>query len=193
MPPPRPETLRRVAGVRQLALIRGINVGGKNVVRMAELRAAFEQLGLDDVVSYIQTGNVFFRAPRQKRADLAARIESGLSDRLGVALKVVVLTEPRLRSVVDDAPAGFGGEDFKCDVIFLRPPLLVRTALAAIETREEIDQVWTGPEVLYFSRLAARASGSRLSNFVMAPEYQEVTIRSWRTVTKLAAMLEPAD
>lgn len=179
-----------MAGLQQLALIRGINVGGKNLIRMVDLRAAFEEFGYGEVRTYIQTGNVFFRAPRQKRAELSRKLETQLSERFGTELKVVVLSEPRLRSVVESAPPGFGGEDHRCDAIFLRPPLSVAKALAAVETRDEIDAVWTGPEVLYYSRLTARASGSRLSNFVMTPEYKNVTIRSWGTVRKLEAMLD---
>ncbi|UJA20573.1 DUF1697 domain-containing protein [Thermoleophilia bacterium SCSIO 60948] len=179
-----------MSGTQQLALIRGINVGGKNMIRMADLRLAFEELGFGEVRTYIQTGNVFFRAPRERRVALSERLESNLSARFGIELKVVLLSERRLRDVVESAPEGFGAEGFNCDVIFLRPPLGVRETLGSIETREGIDQVWSGPEVLYFSRLASRASGSRLSKFVMTPAYKEVTIRSWRTVTKLEAMLE---
>lgn len=178
-----------MSGIQQLALIRGINVGGKNLIRMADLRAAFEELGFDEVRTYIQTGNVFFLAPRQRRAELTQRLESELSRRFETELKIVVLSASRLRAVIESAPEGFGGEEYKCDAIFLRPPLSVRQALAAVETREGIDEVWAGPEILYFSRLASRASGSRLSNFAVSPEYKEVTIRSWGTVRKLGAML----
>src|SRR3712207_7522120 len=54
------------AGTQYLALLRGINVGGKNLIRMADLRAAFEGMGLEDVATYINSGNVLFRAPRSE-------------------------------------------------------------------------------------------------------------------------------
>jgi uncharacterized protein (DUF1697 family) len=81
------------APVRYLALIRGINVGGMNLVKMADLRAMFENLGFADVATYIQSGNVLFRAPKERRDELAARIESELSRRFGTELKVVLLTD----------------------------------------------------------------------------------------------------
>jgi uncharacterized protein (DUF1697 family) len=65
------------AGVHYLAPLRGINPGGKNLVRMADLRAAFEEMGFGEIATYIQSGNVLFRAPRKKRNELAARIGSG--------------------------------------------------------------------------------------------------------------------
>lgn len=177
-------------GARHLALLRGINVGGRNPVRMADLRGAFEDMGFGDVSTYIQSGNVLFRAPRQKRDELAARLESELSGHFGIELKVVLLTEAQLRRVVEDAPDGFGAATHKCDVIFLRRPLTVRRAFALMEIREGVDSAWAGTGVVYFARLAAKASGSRLSKVVALPEYQDMTIRSWSTTTKLLAVMD---
>jgi uncharacterized protein (DUF1697 family) len=177
-------------GLKYLALIRGINVGGKNLVKMAELRAAFEDLGHADVTTFIASGNVLFRAPRQSREKLASRIESHLSRRFGTELKVVLLTDAQLRGVIEDAPGGFGAESDRCDVVFLRKPLTVKGALARVETREGVDRVWEGKGVLYFARLKAKASTSRLSKIAVTPEYKNMTIRSWSTTKKLHALLE---
>ena len=178
------------ARVHYLALLRGINVGGKNLIKMADLREAFEQLELADVATFIASGNVLFRAPRQKREELAAGIESALSRRFGTELKVVLLTEALLKGVVEGAPPGFGADTHRCDVIFLRAPLTARRAFAVLETREGVDGAWAGRGVVYYSRLAAKASGSRLSKVVALPEYQNMTIRSWSTTTKLLALMD---
>lgn len=177
-------------GVQYLALLRGINVGGKNLIRMAVLRTVFEEMGFADVATYIQTGNVLVRAPRQKREELAARIEAELSRRLGTELKVVLLTEAQMRGVIDGAPPGFGSDSHRCDVIFLRKPLTVQRAFGLLEIREGIDSAWAGSGVLYFSRLASKASGSRLSRIVALPEYQDMTIRNFRTTTKLLELMD---
>jgi uncharacterized protein (DUF1697 family) len=178
------------AGVQHIALLRGINVGGKNMVRMADLREVFEGMPLSDVSTYINSGNVLFRAPRQKRAELAARIESALGRELGMELKVVLLTAAQLRGVVDGAPAGFGDSAHRCDVIFLRNPLTVKRAFGVLERKEGVDEAWPGKGVVYFSRLDARASSSRLNKVVMLPEYQNMTIRSWSTTRKLAGLTQ---
>jgi uncharacterized protein (DUF1697 family) len=177
-------------GVQYLALLRGINVGGKNLVKMADLREEVEQMGHADVATYIASGNVLFRAPRQKRETMAERIESALSRRFGTEVKVVLLTEPQLRGVLDGAPRGFGADGYLCDVIFLRKPLSPSKVLDVIETREGVDRVWGGKGVLYFARLAAKASSSRLSKFASRPEYKNVTIRSWNTTKKLLALMD---
>jgi uncharacterized protein (DUF1697 family) len=176
--------------VHYLALLRGINVGGKNLVKMTELRSAFDELGFDDVATYIQSGNVVFRAPRERGDALTARIESELGRRFGVELKVVLLTEAQLRGVVADAPRGFGGDSHLCDVIFLRKPLTVKRVMGLVDLRDGIDRAWAGKGVVYFSRLAARASGSRISKLVARPEYQDMTIRSWTTTRKLLALMD---
>jgi uncharacterized protein (DUF1697 family) len=177
------------SGVRYLALLRGINVGGKNLISMAALREAFETLGFESVQTYIQTGNVFFNAPRQKRQALADQLERALSERFGIELKVVLLTEAQMRAVVKDAPRGFGSDEHRCDVIFLRAPLTVAKARAVMELREGVDEVWTGTGVIYWARLDARASSSKISKFAVTPEYKNSTIRSWSTATKLARLM----
>jgi uncharacterized protein (DUF1697 family) len=177
-------------GAQYLALLRGINVGGKNLVKMADLRAAFESMGFDDVETYIASGNVLFRAPRQKGAELAARIESKLKREFGVELKIVLLTEANLAAVVKGAPRGFGGSKHLSDVVFVRKPLTVKKAFAAVEMREGVDRAWPGRGVLYFSRLKAKATSSKLNKVASAPEYKDMTIRSWSSTTKLLALME---
>jgi uncharacterized protein (DUF1697 family) len=183
-----PSTSNR-AGVQYLALLRGINVGGKNLVRMADLRAAFEEMELAEVATYIQSGNVLFRAPRQKREELAARLEARLSQRFGIELKAVLLTAAHLKDVIDGSPRGFGGDDHLCDVLFVRKPLTVAAAMNVIELRDGVDSAWPGKGVVYFSRVAAKASSSRISKFASRPEYKNVTIRSWSTTKKLHALM----
>jgi uncharacterized protein (DUF1697 family) len=178
------------AGAQYLALLRGVNVGGKNLVKMADVRAAFDEMGFVDVATYIASGNVLFRAPRQRREELAARIESELTRRFGIELKVVLLTEAQLRAVVEDAPRGFGAESHLWDVVFVRKPLTVEKAFGVVEIREGVDRAWAGKGVLYFSRLAAKATSSRLNKIASRPEYKHMTIRSWSTTTKLLALME---
>jgi uncharacterized protein (DUF1697 family) len=181
------ENGRRMASY--LALLRGVNVGGKNLVKMADLRAAFETLGFADVATYIASGNVLFRTSRQRREELAARIETELTRVFGVELKVVLLTEANLGAVVDGAPRGFGGDAHLWDVVFVRKPLTVKKAFAVVEIREGVDRAWPGRGVLYFSRLAAKATSSRLNKVASLPEYKNMTIRSWSTTTKLLALM----
>jgi uncharacterized protein (DUF1697 family) len=178
------------SGVQYLALLRGINVGGNNPVKMSELRETLEAMGLAEVRTYINSGNAIFRAPRQRRAELAERLEAQLSQAFGIELKIVLLTHAQLKRIAEGAPRGFGAKTDRCDVIFLRSPLTVDRAVAAMETRDGVDHLWAGTGAVYFSRLTEKATSSRMGKVIGKPEYQNMTIRSWATVTKLLALME---
>ena len=178
-------------GRRYVALLRGINVGGRNKVAMADLRDVFEQAGYEAVRTYIQSGNVLFESDRARR-DLAEHLEGELERRLGMTLVVVVRSDQQLRNVVDKAPAGFGQspDEYHSDVIFLKEGLTTSRAMEVVQLREGVDQVWTGTNVLYFARLSERRTESKLSKIVGTDAYQAMTIRSWNTTTKLVTMLD---
>ena len=175
-----------------LALLRGINVGGKNVIKMAELRACFEAEGFRDVATYIQSGNVLFTARAVKRADLTSRIETALGARFDYRASVVLRTRQQLRTVVTRAPDGFGDHPstFRYDVVFLKEPLTARTAVERVATRDGVDRVYPGVGVLYCSRLISKASKSHLSRLASLPIYRSMTIRNWNTTTTLLRMME---
>jgi len=180
-----------VPGTRYVALLRGINVGGRNPVAMSDLRTAFEGAGYSSVGTYIQSGNVLFESDAQQ-ASLEREIEVMLERRFGIPLLVVVRAHRQLRAVVNKAPGGFGTKPttFHSDVLFLKAPLTSRQAMRIVEVRDGVDQAWPGTGVLYFARPSARRTQSRLSRIMGTPEYQRLTIRSWATTTKLLALLD---
>jgi uncharacterized protein (DUF1697 family) len=180
-----------------VALLRGINVGGRNKVAMRDLRAAFQAEGYDSVATYIQSGNVLFAAEAtgtelESGIELEPRIEAMLHRRLGLQLVVVVRAREQMRQVVAKAPEGFGSapDTYHSDVIFLKAPLTSDQAMQVVTLREGVDQAWPGSGVLYFQRLTARRTQSRLSTILGKPEYQQMTIRSWSTTTKVLGLLE---
>lgn len=179
-----------MAHTRYVALLRGINVGGKNKVPMTDLREVFETAGHAAVSTYIQSGNVLFRSPTSG-AVLEKEIEAALEERFGVPLVVVVRSLRQVRTVVEKAPPGFGSEPdtFHSDVVFLRAPLTPAQAMAVVKLRDGVDQAWAGNGVVYFQRLSAQRTKSRMGQIVGTPEYKLMTIRSWKTTTTLHALL----
>ncbi len=176
---------------RFVALLRGINVGGRNRISMADLRDAFEAEGYRDPRTYISSGNVLFESDTP-RASLEKELEVMLERRLGVNLVVVVRSHRQIRNLVDRSPGGFGDEPdlYHSDVIFLKAPLTPKRAMRVVDVREGVDQVWPGTGVLYFARLSARRTQSKMSSIVGTSEYQLMTIRSWSTTTKLLGLLD---
>jgi uncharacterized protein (DUF1697 family) len=131
-----------------LALLRGINVGGKNMIKMADLKACFEASGFARS-AYIQSGNVLF----------------------GTRFWSLSVQGP-LRRLLPQGTA-------QCDI---RPE--------GVPLRPEVDELRAGKGVVYSSRLASRATQSRINKVASLPIYQSVTIRSWGTTTKLLQLMD---
>ena len=175
-----------------LALLRGINVGGNNIIKMADLKNCFESLGFKDVVTYIQSGNVIFGSSEQDKAKLIASIGQVLSDRFNYTSKIVLVDSEQLKMVINTSPPSFGQspEEFKYDVVFLIEPLTVDEAYLQIKGREGVDIIQKGKEVLYFSRLNVNAGKSYLSKIVTLPIYKNMTIRNWNTTFRLFELMK---
>ena len=175
-----------------VALLRGINVGGKNLIRMPALKACFEDNGFDDVATYIQSGNVLFASSETRNAALTGRIEAMLSESFDYLPTVVVRSRKQMRAIVDGAPKGFGSrpDEYRYDAIFLKEPLTAKKAIGEVPTNPAVDTAHAGTGVLYFSRLIAKATASRLGKIVASPIYPSVTIRNWNTTTKLLSLMD---
>lgn len=176
--------------VTHLALLRGINVGGNNIIKMTALKEAFEKIGFESVQTYIQSGNVVFAASDTEET-LEAKIEKALSKAFSYDCRAMVVSKKKLQQIVDEAPRGFGKEPekYRYDVIFLKKPLTPTKALAASEVREGVDEASAGKHAVYFKRLIAKATHSKLPKIIGKPEYKYMTIRNWNTTAKLLALM----
>lgn len=146
-----------------LALLRGINVGGRNVVNMAALREALETGGFGRPETYIQSGNVIFDTPDRDEAATASRISETIRDSFGLEVPVVLRALDELRSAVTRNP--FGGEmpdHGKPHVVFLSAEPARHGAERLDPGRSPGDQfVLSGREI--FVRYAAGAGTSKLT------------------------------
>jgi uncharacterized protein (DUF1697 family) len=175
-----------------VALFSGINVGGNRIVKMAELRAFFEELGFADVASYIQSGNVVFKAEAAGSGALAERIEAAFEKRWGFRSRIMVRGVGLIEALVANNPyPEVAGDHTK----------LHASALEREPTAEEIARLaerCTGPErfevkgdVLYLHA----PDGLGKSKFAeVLPRTLKVpgTMRNWRTVLTLLEMAQKA-
>lgn len=175
-----------------VVLIRGINVGGKNKVPMAELRGNLQELGFPDVSTYIASGNVILKSDKD-----AVRVKAAIEDMLpksfkldSALIKVLVLTHHQLQAVIDNKPKGFGEQPdvYHSDAIFLID-VAATEVMPIINPREGVDSVWQGDGLVYSQRLSAQRTKSRLSKIAMSPLYKSMTIRNWNTTTKLLELM----
>jgi uncharacterized protein (DUF1697 family) len=175
-----------------LVLLRGINVGGKNRVPMAELRNVLEGAGFSNVSTYIASGNVFLDS-NLSAPKVGETIEAMLPKAFKLdaeLIKVAVLTAEELEAVVKNRPKGFGDEPAKyhSDAIFLMG-IDADDAMAVFSPRDGVDKVWPGKGVVYSRRLSAERTKSRLGRIVGTPAYKSMTIRSWQTTLALLELM----
>lgn len=175
---------------RFVALLRGINVGGNNIIKMSDLKTCFEEMGFQNVITYIQSGNVLFDSDEINQLQLTQQIEKALSERFNYNSKVVLLSQQVLIQIVNATPEGFGAfpDEYRYDVIFLKPPQSSEEALSKLKTKEGVDFVTAGDGVLYFSRLSAMSGQSQMTKMIGTAIYKEMTIRNWNTTTKLCEL-----
>ena len=182
------------SGSSYVALLRGINVGGRNPVRMPDLVECFRDAGYEDVSTYLQSGNVLFSTNRKKGPKLEGEVEAMLEERFGMPLLVVIRSRDELAQTIDAAPADHGSPKLRSDIFFLKHPLTAEDALAEMpELREGVDSVAPGPGAIYFSRVAARATKTRIQKFMAMPVFQQMTVRTWGTCIRLLEKVDAAD
>jgi uncharacterized protein (DUF1697 family) len=178
--------------MRYAVLLRGINVGGKNIVAMAGLRTSLEEMGFSNVSTYIASGNVILESG--KSADeIKVQLEKALPERFeldGDLIKVLVLTRTQLQAIVDNKPEGFGErpEKYHSDALFLMG-IDSASVIPLLNPREGVDKVWPGDGVIYSQRLSSQRTKSRLNTIMALPAYKSMTIRNWNTTTKLLELL----
>ncbi len=179
-------------GTDYLILLRGINVGGKNKIAMAELRQFLTEQGFGNVSTYIQSGNALLQSKLGADA-VARRIEDGLPAAFALdssLIKVLALSRKQLQAVVDNRPKGFGDRPdlYYSDAIFMIG-LDVAEAMPAFSPLEGVDTLWPGDGVIYSQRLSTMRTKSRLGRMMASPLYKSMTIRSWSTTMELLRLL----
>ena len=177
-------------------LPRGINVGGKNKIGMAELKQRLEEDGLDNVVTHGMAGNIIVDSTLA-RSELATRVEKLLQAGFKLdrdLIMVVAIDRTAFGKVVTDAPKEFGADDdaHRYYVLFLKD-VTAKAAMKDIEARPGIDMAWPGSSVVYF-RLPSLKSPDRgkswLNRITQKPIYQRVTMRNWATTKKIMEILD---
>lgn len=170
-----------------VALLRGINVGGKNIISKEELHELFEDLGYQGVRTYIQSGNILFKSDEENLKKLTSRIEDELSKRFSYPARAVVLSENQYESALAAAPKSWGKDDQqKHNALFLlneSTPEEVSLKLPA--PKPAIELIEPREKVVFWSVSKEALTKTSYMKLAKLPFYQEVTIRNHNTVFKL--------
>lgn len=178
------------AGV-YVALLRGINVGGKNSISMTSLKATFEQLGFMDVRTYINSGNVLFRAAQTNPRILESRIDRMLATQFGLNGKTVVRSQPEMARLVRTMRAAWKPDPhWKYNVIFLRSRIDSKQVLAGIDLKPDIERVVYSPGTLLWSARIDSLGRTAMLKLAGQSIYRDMTVRSVNTTTKILEMMK---
>lgn len=174
-----------------IALLRGINLGGKRKVAMPALADAFRDLGAEDPRTYLNSGNVVFRAPHDLAQELPARFEALSPTRFGFGVPLVLRSLPQLRATVAGNPfLGAGADERTLHVMFLaRPP--ASDAAAKLDPQRSPPDGFAVRGAEVYLHLPNGMARTRLTNAYLDSTLGTTsTARTWRTVKALLALAE---
>jgi uncharacterized protein (DUF1697 family) len=173
-----------------VALLRGINVGGGNTIKMAELRALADELGWKHAETYIQSGNLVFEAAGE-RGDLEASLETGIRRRFALDIPAIVRAADEWPALVaaNPFPEEAAAEANRLMLLLSKQPPAPEAAAALQERAQDGERVATagGALWIHYANGAGRSklAPALIDRLVGSP----ATARNWRTVLKLGEML----
>ena len=173
-----------------VALLRGVNVGGNNMISMASLKADFEKAGFKDVSSYINSGNLLFNTRETDPRKLERRIEAMLSKKYQLGSKVVVRSLPEMAKLVQSLPRTWNGDkDWRYNVIFLRHTIDSEDILTGLAFKPEVEQVVYRPGTLLWSAKVTDVTRTAMIKLSTKKIFQDMTVRNLNTTKKLYELM----
>ena len=174
-----------------VALLRGINVGGKNILPMKDLARIFADAGCQNVRTYIQSGNVIFENPRGA-AGTADKVAASIEKRFGFRVPVILRTSEQLVQTIRDNPFIAAGADLKTlHVYFLAAAPHARAIGGLDPARSAPDAYHVRGQEIYLQMPNGMAR-TKLTNAYFDSKLSTIcTARNWATVLKLAEMMQP--
>ncbi|HDX9628649.1 TPA: DUF1697 domain-containing protein [Bacillus cereus] len=172
-----------------IALLRGINVGGHKIIKMADLKEMFESIGLKQVKTYIQSGNIVFKS-EEDITFLKERIQSEIKNVFDFDVPVILKTNEEFINIINNVPYETDAllERENIHVAFLANSLTADESKQLLMYKSEMEDCYIDEKVVYlFFKNSIR--NSKLMN-----QFQKLhtpaTVRNWRTVNKLKAIIE---
>lgn len=174
------------AGSVHVALLRGINLGGKNRLPMKDLAEMFRKVGCDDVQTYVQSGNVLFRAPKATAGRVPARVSEAIERDFGLDVPVVTRTAAELAKIVGRNPfLGPGVETKALHVAFLLDRPRKKNVDALDPKRSPPDRFAVAGREIYLHCPNGVARTKLTTQYFDSRLETTSTLRNWKTTLKL--------
>lgn len=179
-----------------VALLRGINVGGNNKIDMKQLKKTFEQAGMQQVVTYINSGNIIF-ADHQDRtnaqSEISALLEQAITADFGLRIKVLVRDMNEITSIMQALPSNWTNDDqAKSDVLFLWDELHDVDILEKLSLKPGVGELILVPGALLYSVSRDEASRSGMNKLAGSKIYSYMTVRNVNTTRKIYELMQAA-
>jgi uncharacterized protein (DUF1697 family) len=174
-----------------VALLRGVNVGGRNLISMPDVKDVFRGLGLRDVRTYLVAGNVIFAAEGTDARRLEATIEEAFASRFPQPVSVIVRDIAEMKQIVEHIPEHWTtGRDQKCNVMFLRRVIDSPKILENFSPKPDIEELHYYPGVLFWSARTDSLTKSTMLKVSTMPVYQDITVRILQTTRKIYEIMQ---
>lgn len=176
--------------IKYIALLRGINVGGKNNISMKELKELLEENGFRDVVTYINSGNIIFSSDNSDIEFLKRNCEALIFENFKLELSMMIISAGEFIEALKNAPDWWGTDkESKHNAIFVIPPITVDEVFKEFgEIKPEYEKVSSFGKVIFWSAPLKTFSRTRWSKVVGKSVYNKITIRNSNTVKKLTEL-----
>ncbi len=182
-----------MAKTTYLALLRGINVGGNARVEMSRLKQAFERIGLANVTTYINSGNVIFQSDKDTK-ELVTAIENEIKNEFGLDVPVVIRSLKQMQVVSTALPVSWlNNSEVRTDVLFLWEDVATPDIMNQIVTRPEIDNVKYIDGTILWHVTRPNQTKSGLLKVIGTPLYKRMSVRNANTVRKLCELMEAVE
>jgi uncharacterized protein (DUF1697 family) len=174
-----------------IALLRGINVGGKNKIDMKLLKQTFERVGMNDVVTYINTGNIIFSYSGISKSELPRILEEAIHHDFGLQIKVVIRSVEDVREIINAIPDTWKNDkEMTSDVLFLWDEIDDESVIENLVIKPNIDTVKYVPGAILWSVDKKNVTKSGKSKIVGSKIYKQVTIRNVNTTRKIYELMQ---
>jgi uncharacterized protein (DUF1697 family) len=173
--------------MRYIALLRGVNVGGKNKVPMSDLKACFENAGFLNVRTYINSGNVIFDSEEDSIIKLSESCKEIMAKKFEFPINLALIYVNNLKEALEHAPKGWGDDpNSKHNAIFIIQPAAAKEVIEeAGKIKPEYEQIYSYKEIIFWSAPILTFDHTRWSKVAGTKAYKNITVRNANTTKKL--------
>jgi len=177
-----------------VALLRGVNVGGNNMISMRELKESFEKAGFTHVSTYINSGNIIFTSKEADARKLETKIEKMLLKEYQLDGKVVLRSLPEMAKLIESLPRSWTGDSrYRYNVMFLRHTIDSEKVIDDMPIKPESEELHYRPGTLLWSTQITEFNQTSMAKLSSRKIFKDMTVRNLNTTKKLYELMKKVE